>query len=510
MSIEVRVVKNGGIRRVTAEPGTLLSDLMGMGGHSFNLPCGGIGKCLRCRVRAEGAVSAPSAAEREAFAEEELEQGYRLACLARAEGDLTLCSAVEEVYDSIFTGGETPPFRRDPLYRSWGVAVDIGTTTVVAQLYGPDGLAQTVSLKNPQTAFGADVISRIEKALAGQGPALAAAIRYALVEMIKALVKKQGVGMEAVDAVVVTGNTTMLYLLAGQSPEPLSHAPFAADRLFGEFLPAKAFRPEFDVAETARIYLPRCMSAFVGGDITTAVLASGMCGQEETGLLCDIGTNGEIALWHEGRLYCCSTAAGPAFEGVGIRMGVYGVRGAIDKVWLEGGRVRTSTVGGAPPVGICGSGVVDALAVMLESGAIDETGALQNGEDEFHLGGGVVLTGRDVRQIQLAKGSVRAGLETLLEAAGVRKEQVKQLYIAGGFGNYLDLNSAAAIGLVPPELLPGAKTIGNAALTGAAMLLQNRAFLPETEALAASARAVALDANPVFMDHYMDYMMFGE
>lgn len=190
-----------------------------------------------------------------------------------------------------------------PMYSRYGISVDIGTTTVCASLLDTNGIIGTVSRKNPQTGFGADVISRIEKALSGELSALAKYIRGAITEMIVELCSDCNISTDLVDAAVITGNTVMLYLLMEQNPETLSHAPFKADILFGECVSAKTLG--LPISSDASIYLPRCISSFVGGDITTAIIASGMCSREETSMLIDIGTNGEIALWHRGELLCC-------------------------------------------------------------------------------------------------------------------------------------------------------------------------------------------------------------
>jgi uncharacterized 2Fe-2S/4Fe-4S cluster protein (DUF4445 family) len=359
-------------------------------------------------------------------------------------------------------------------------------------------------------------MTRIEKYGAGQAQALTGAVRAALSALAADLTQRQGIEPGDVGAAVFTGNTAMLYILTGHDPEPLSRAPYKADRLFGETVCL-----DIGGLEKTPIYLPRCVSAFVGADITAAVLASGMTTRKETALLVDIGTNGEIALWREGVLYCCSTAAGPAFEGVGLHCGSFAVRGAVDKVRLDKSGITVSTIGGAAARGLCGSGVIDAIAVFLKSGVIDETGAMRleghpfadrmteiNGAAAFRIEGDIVVTAADVRAVQLAKGALRAGIETLLHVAGVEKDEVATLYIAGGFGHHMDMESAAAIGLIPPELAPKSKALGNAAQTGAAMLLQNRNLIAPSEETARAARTVTLAANPVFMDFYMEYMMF--
>lgn len=504
--IRAQIIKADTVETVSVQTGTRLSDILGQE-HSFDLPCGGKQKCKRCSIRVQGQLSEPEEIERATFSQEQLADGWRLACVSRALGDVRIYPELP-VFDAICTDAVMPQFSEDSLDRRYGVAADIGTTTVCIQLYGPDGLLESVSMKNPQTAFGADVISRIERSMSGERAALAACIRRALSELICRALEKADVRAEKIDFLVLTGNTTMLYLLTERDPEALSHAPFQAGHLFGEYLPADEFFPELGLRKEVQAYLPRCMSAFVGADITTALLASGLCAREESGMLVDIGTNGEIALWHEKKLYVCSTAAGPAFEGVGMSCGVYGVRGAVDKVWLSGDAIRYSTISGKKPVGICGSGAVDAIAVMLHTEQIDETGTMTQ-TDVFDIAPNVFINGQDVRKMQLAKGAIRAGLETLLRHVGIDWDELSSFSIAGGFGRYLNLNSAAEIGLIPQSILPRTQVIGNAALAGAAILLRNRNYVAYTQELAEQAHTIALDANPEFMEQFMLCMMFG-
>lgn len=503
--ITVQIIQGQQVHHLQAERGVLLSDLLRLHG-SANLPCGGRGICRRCRVQAEGALSAPTKLECAHLTSAELELGWRLACMTHAEGDVTIRPAAE-IYNHIRADGTMQPFDPAPVYRHYGVAVDIGTTTVCVQLYGAGGLLLgTASGKNPQTRYGADVISRIEYALAGGSEELAACIRADIAQKVEALGKQAGIQTNKIDAFAITGNTTMLYLLTGQNPEPLSHAPFGADRLFGEHLAATELLPKLQLGPQARVFLPRCVSAFVGADFTTAALASGIYNTAKTCLLVDIGTNGEMGLWHNGRLTVCSTAAGPAFEGVGLRCGVYGVQGAIDHVWTENNALRISTIGDAAPVGVCGSGIVDALGVMLACKALDESGFM---EGDFSLTDGIFITLQDIRQLQLAKSAIRAGMETLLHTASLGWEAVDTLLIAGGFGSYLNLDSAASIGLIPQGLQARTTVLGNTALAGASMLLLHKAFADETQHLAKQAQSLALNSNPYFMEQYIEHMLFS-
>ena len=251
------------------------------------------------------------------------------------------------------------------------------------------------------------------------------------------------------------------------------------------------------------------MSAFVGADITSALVASQICTRAESALLADIGTNGELALWHEGRLLCCSTAAGPVFEGAAISRGMQASPGAIDRVTWDSGKLCCHTIADAPAAGICGSGIIDAAAVFCREKIIDETGAFTGEEAEHPLTPEVALTQKDIRMLQLAKSAICAGMLTLLEAEGIAAEGPHRLIIAGGFGSILNLHSAACIGLFPAELEGRACAIGNAALAGASMMLLRGEFQAQGTALAEISETVDLSSSPVFMDNYVECMSFN-
>ena len=453
-------------------------------------PCGGRGICGKCAVELGGQVSAPNAAEEKA--------GCRLACqavlLGDAEAILPADSAMEQI--ALSSGVEVCAIK--PMQGRFGAAVDIGTTTLACRLYDlrSGACIAEAGQGNPQTAVAADVMGRIGHALHGGLETLRVQVEGGITSVLEDVCAQANMASEALDALVLTGNTTMLYLLTGRNPEPLSHAPFVADCLFDM---------ESRVLER-NAYLPPCMNAFVGADISCAVLAAGQCDKDAVSLLVDIGTNGEIALWAGGRLRCCSTAAGPAFEGAGISMGMPGKDGAIDHVSLQGGKLCAHVLGDAPPAGICGSGIVDALACLLETGDLDETGFLE--DEEALLLPPVRLTQKDIRMVQLAKSAVCAGMRTLLHTAGIPMDQVEELAIAGGFGSYLDAGNAGRIGLIPPELAPRVRVLGNAALSGASMLLLNRGFRPAAQALAAQAETVDLTSSEEFLAAYTEGMFF--
>ncbi|MGI5976631.1 MAG: ASKHA domain-containing protein [Candidatus Limivicinus sp.] len=467
-----------------------LSELLSQAGYLVDHPCGGRGVCGKCAVEVTGCVSEPNAAEKKA--------GKRLSCQAVVLGDAEVFLPDSRDTRIQMSGRETEA--ADPMAEGIGAAVDIGTTTLAMKLYDMESgkTLSSAARTNPQRSIAADVMGRIGAAMAGQGETLKNLIRDALSKMLDEACGKAGVSRDDVSVMVITGNTTMLYLLEGSDPSALSHAPFEADRLFGE--ESSLFGK--------KVYYPACMNAFVGADISCAVLASRMYTKDETSLLCDIGTNGEIALWKDGRLYVSSTAAGPAFEGAGISCGCGSIDGAVDKVRVEEGRIEAHTIGDVPAVGVCGSGLIDAIAAFLQTGDIDETGAVEG--DDLPLRDGVALIPKDVRAVQLAKAAIAAGIRTILETAGVEEEEISALYIAGGFGSHLNVSSAAAIGLIPQSLEKKAVVIGNAALSGAAEILLNRRQKELAYKLASESQHINLGGNPKFNENYIEEMMFGD
>ena len=483
-----------GQRMISVEftPPMALSALLAA--HDIHLaqPCGGRGSCGKCAVLLTGIISEPTAAE--------VRCGSRLSCQAILLGDAEATLPEHLPMEQIEGGSHIHLDPLQPMGGHYGAAVDIGTTTIALQLYDltTGSCVGASSMRNPQTTVAADVIGRIDASLHGQGEALRHQVENAMITLLAAACSQAGVKSEDVASLVVTGNTTMLYLLTERNPYSLSRAPFEADCFFG--------------TETGlfnrRVYLPACLHAFVGADTSCALISCGMTRKNETALLCDIGTNGEMALWHQGKLYIASTAAGPAFEGAGISCGCTSIPGAIDRVDLINGQLHCHTIGNRPAVGICGSGLLDTVAAILDTEAMDETGYL---EDEIiQLAEGVTLTQPDIRAVQLVKAATYAGIMCLLQAANCNIKDVNTLYIAGGFGCHLDLRSAVRIGLIPRELSDRVQVIGNAALDGASMLLMDVSLRETIAAFRAKTIHVRLDGNPDFADRYVEAMLFEE
>ena len=484
------------------------------------LPCGGHGKCGKCKIRVSGKVSPLTESEKLLLTEDEIKSGVRLACHTFILGECTVEKIYEEKSASVLTGGKKTDFPLSPAFKKLAVAVDVGTTTVAARLISANGeVLSEYGGNNPQSIYGADVVSRIEAHLGGGGDQLASVIRTEICRAVSSLCEKAEKTASDIDGMVITGNTVMLYLLTNTSPEPLSHAPFTLTRSFGETLSAESLGISALNKDT-EVYLPSCISAFVGADTTCAILtALARCGETDAllkdsvtlrgkapSVLADIGTNGEMALWNNEKLLVCSTAAGPAFEGVGISRGMRGEKGAIDKVSVVNGQLCATVIGGGEPKGICGSGLIDAVAALLDTELLDETGYLEDGE--ITVLSPITLTDKDIRAVQLAKSAINAGIKTLIHKAGVSIRDLTALYIAGGFGNYLNKVSAGRIGLLPIELIGKTENIGNAALIGAEMLLLNKDYRASAERISADAVTVELSTSKYFSDTFISGMLF--
>lgn len=492
------VIYNGKERHVAI--GTRLADAF-----FVDAPCAGHGKCGKCKILARGALSEITAAERTRLTDSERAAGVRLACFTHILGDCLVQDMHQADNANILTGGVRRALSPRPTFSHYGAAIDIGTTTIAARIFDTSGhcLADAACL-NPQISLGADVISRIEAALNGMQQAPADAVRGALNHLLCTLAEALPQG-GTVDRIVITGNTVMLHLLTLASVEPLSHAPFRPERVFGEVLPAAALGL-VGIAADATIYLPPCISAFIGADTTCALLAAGLDNGTKTALLADIGTNGEMALFKDGRLTVCSTAAGPAFEGVGVCMGMRATAGAIQAVTIVNGQLHAKTVGDLPPVGICGSGLVDAVACLLQLGELDENGYLES--EKAVIAPPVHITREDIRALQPAKGAIAAGLLTMLCAEKCTVKDVDVFYVAGCFGSYLNFPNAERIGLFPKGLSQKAKSIGNAAIEGATMLLLDKAMADRAARIASKAQVLELATSPIFADLFMKNMLF--
>lgn len=367
-----------------------------------------------------------------------------------------------------------------------GVAVDIGTTTVAAIRLEKGRVAAAHSELNAGRRFGADVLSRIESAAAGRGAELRSIMEYQLKKCVEA------VG-GADERTVIAANTTMVSLLMGYDCSGLGRYPFRA--------------PELNNIHKGNRSIVGGISAFVGGDITSGLYMCGFDESRDINLFIDLGTNGEMAIGNREGILCTSTAAGPAFEGGRISCGTGSAEGAVCAVSLREGRIET--IGGKPPAGICGTGIVELVAELLEAGIIDETGRyIERYAGGYELAPGIVFTQKDVRELQTAKAAVRAGIETLIEEYGAADGDIRHVYIAGGFGRRLNIEKACRVGLLPKRFSGRTRAVGNSALGGCAKLLENEDGFSRTDSIRAAARDFQLAKKRGFERRFMEYMYF--
>jgi len=378
----------------------------------------------------------------------------------------------------VHPGHATPPL--------FGAAIDIGTSKVIAYLFdlALGRLVDQEALENPQMRYGEDVISRIDGAIyGGVREELAAAVREGINMNLAALYERQSITARDVYDMTVVGNTAMHHLALGLSPVGLGQSPFAPAA--AEPLTLRAHQLGIDINPEGGVHFPPPIAGFVGSDALAVISATRLAGKKRPSMAIDIGTNTEIALVHDGRVTVTSCASGPAFEGYQMRHGMKAVAGAIERVRItkDGEPTDIRTIAGAEPIGICGSGVVDLLAGMVRAGIVDLGGRLQKhprvrqGEEglEYLLttgpNGDIVFTQHDLRNLQLAKGAIHSGWELLMDGLDVPLEELDKVYIAGAFGNYLDLSAAQRLGLFPPVSTHRVAFVGNAAGVGAQMAL---------------------------------------
>ena len=476
--------------KVEAHRGASLASLLPQFGLEF--PCGGTGLCGGCGVRVLAGSLPITDQDRSLFSEAELAGGWRLACQARAEMPLVLeCRQwhMDVLTDNSGLSGAGKS--------GLGIAIDLGTTTLAAQMIDMatgSVLAVQTDL-NPQASFGSDVMSRVRAAL--HGADLTTVVRLALRQMVT---KLAGGREGEIAEVVLVGNTVMHHLFAGLDVEPLSHTPFHSPHLGEQHFSAQEL--EWPLPPSCRVRFLRCIGGFVGSDILAGIHAVGMPAAENRMALIDLGTNGEIIIGNRNGIVCASTAAGPAFEAGSIRMGMRAATGAIARVSLQDGEMRATVIGDVEARGICGSGLVDAVAAGLESGAILSSGRIANGSKTFPVQAPVVLYQSDIRELQLAKAAIASGFRLLISHLNADAGDVQSIYLAGAFGNYVQIDSAIGIGHAGDA--KGAHPRGgNTALRGAKMLL-----LSASEPVLPAIEHISLAADAGFQDEFVKCMAF--
>lgn len=488
-------------RSVALPPGTPLADVLFEEGMEF--PCGGQGRCRGCRVRVLGGHLPAGEADRRLLDPKALADGWRLACQAVIKEDLQLELAQWE--GAILSDERSFDFQPK---EGLGVAVDLGTTTLVAQLLDlrNGNVLAVASALNDQARYGADIMSRVDFAVNdGGAERLTGLARRQVGGLIEQLMTGYSGDPGVLRRVVVVGNTVMHHLFCGLDVAPLAHAPFESLRLgLQEFPPAKL---GWAMPDTFVLRFLPCLGGFVGSDLLAGLLATRLHEATSLGALLDLGTNGEVLVGNREGIACAGTAAGPAFEGARISMGMRATTGAISRVQTHQGRIQCHVIGSGAPRGICGSGLVDAVAVGLDLGRIRPSGRFADGDD-WELQLPVRLAQRDIRELQLAKGAIAAGVQLLAAQREGCADALERVHLAGAFGNTINRESARRIGLLPVPV-ERADPVGNTALLGAKLALFTAEHGDwEFADLRAKVRHVSLHDDPGFHETYLGAMTF--
>ena len=506
--------------------GTTLKAAAGEQGIEIESLCGGKQKCGKCKVRVEDGrenLSSSDKTEKKLLKSEEINAGYRLSCAARIAGPASVAIPEESMGGEmvILEGGGELAVKVEPdqTNERFGMAFDIGTTTVVGYLVDlkTGEVAAIGSIINPQVYFGEDVMSRIAYTTKNTGglEELNKIIIDALNKIIKNVTSKAGIKPTDIGRVTAVGNTAMHHLFLGIDPKSLGVAPFAPVVLDKTDAMAKGIG--LDVNEAAPVYVLPNVAGFVGADNVGVLIASEPYREPGATLTIDVGTNGEIVLSSNGKMTAASCATGPALEGAHIKHGMRAKPGAIEHLKIDPDTfdVACKVIGDAKPIGICGSGIIDAVAELFRARIIKKnakfdtdikTDRMRKGSDgyEFVIAGDIVITQKDISEVQLAKGALYAGSKILMKRAGVDK--IDRIFLAGAFGSHINPASAMALGMFPKCRLENIRAIGNAAGDGARIALINANKRKEAEKIAKEISYIELTMEPDFEKEFVNAM----
>lgn len=513
------------------EGANLLQTLLDAGIFVDNA-CSGKGICGKCKVKVlKGSLSEASETEKKVLKEQELEDGIRLSCLAEVTGDVEIALLQKERKHKVLTGGYIPEFQRDVYESGYGVAIDIGTTTVVTALIDLQTGKEiaNASMINAQKHFGLDVLTRITYEY--ENPETGAReLQEAIVKSINAMLgevcQEAGVNRRDIREIDVAANCTMMHMLLGVDARSIGRAPYKPEFLSAQTLPAKEIGIE--AGENTILYCLPQVSAYIGADIVAGAYVCEMQNAKGNVLFIDIGTNGEIVLASKGKLLCCSCAAGPALEGMNISSGMRATEGAVEDVEISEKGISLKVIGDQTPVGICGSGILAVLRELLKSGIVKKTGVFvkknkleetdyrysmirMNGtKREFILKEEpeLLITQGDVRQVQLAKGAILSGFTALCKKAGIQMEELDKVMIAGQFGAHLPADSLTGTGILPKVVEDKLVYVGNSSKTGAYMTLMSEKIKREMEELAEKMEYMELAETENYERIFTECMIF--
>lgn len=490
--------------------------------------CADQGRCGRCVVHIiDGDSPGAGDLERRLLGDEALADGARLACKVILSGSMTIAIDPESILELDKTGRwkETwgSPLWHENRYPSsldgYGISVDLGTTSIASALFN---LADSrpmdlVASANPQAPWGEEIISRLAAADKDEGDA--GSLQDVLLETVSdhlmKLCSRNGIPTGSIQRVVLVGNSAIHHLALGLPVSTLLAPPFSPSDCGEQILSPDDMPMKVNLNPDAQFIFPPLIGGFVGSDMTGSLLAARAMGKS-CGVLMDTGTNSEIAIWSGGRILATSAAAGPAFEGGHIRCGMRAEEGAIYRVALNRDGIDCKVVGGVPPTGICGTGILDIVAEMIRWGLVDPSGRVQKGVHPCQRGNvlvldddsGVIFEPRDVETVQKAKAALSVALDLLLKRSGVDAGQIEAIYLAGAFGSRIDLTNAIAIGLLPPLPVGQFVMAGNAALVGASFILLSDEARQESGRLAEVVEHVSIAEDPQFEELYLENLFF--
>ena len=482
--------------------------------------CGGKGTCGKCAVRFLSPAPAPGQYDKNYFSPDELALGLRLSCKTVISTD-ALIEIVNKNSHSAITCGISSEneiyFNKNSLYDGYGIAIDLGTTTIVVYLVDlkTGNVLDAAASVNPQRKYGDNVITRSdyihthEKGL----EELRTAAMDKINELIKKLTNNHSIDSNDILRCVLSGNTIMQHIVADVDPYSIAVAPYTPAFTYLKTFTAVEFG--LNIHPDAQCFITNSISGFVGGDIVSGIIATGLDTTASPAMLIDIGTNGEMVLSNGGKMYSCSVAAGPAFEGEHIKFGVGGISGAINKVYFEDNRLEFQTIDSAEPVGICGAGLLDVAALLVDKHIIDENGTMDeskcdklNGELIYYITKDIYVSQKDIREIQLAKAAVAAGAEVLIKKAGIAYDDIETVYLSGGFGTYLNVESAVKIGLINKKLKSKCIAAGNSSGMGSIKSLLSDKVLNSLSDFAQSVNYIELSFDEDFNDLFVNNMIF--
>ena len=470
--------------------------------YGVEFPCGGHARCRGCRIRIKEGHLPITDSQKNILDDKELNEGWRLACEGRVQDDLII--ELDQWKSDVLS--DDSDFQFSPMH-GFGVAIDLGTTTLAAQLVNRETgevLAVETAI-NPQAKYGGDIMTRIDAAsrLVKQNE-MQLLIRSKINDMIIDLFHSSNEKISRLKRIIIVGNAVMHNIFCGIDVEPMGYHPFEPVSNDLELYTPSELR--WDLNEDVTIEFLPGVGSFIGSDILIGAWAKNMIESDGIKVLVDLGTNGEIMVGNKDKFLAASTAAGPAFEGAGISMGMRAATGAISTVMKRNGEIIPKVLGSEKARGICGSGLVDAISVYLDDGSIKADGRFLNGESIMVMDP-VVITQKDIRELQLAKGAIATGIRLLLKEFNAEEKDVSEVYLSGAFGNYISKRSARRIGLLnfPQKKIT---TAGNTALLGAKMALFNKSKINNFYEIREKTTHVDLSMHPDFTDIFAELVNF--